>query len=375
MINIMKNATKILLKRKSFLVATFLLPIALIFLFSMLYSSNSCVKIGVINKDNGELGRAINDKLSNLDGIEVIQINENEDSVEKLIFHKYELVVTIDKDFTESLYDGNKSAIKIKSITENDTESVIMGILESETESLATLCNNINVKKEGITKVLETYKASKPEYNIIKNPDKKTNINASVGIIFYLIFISAGLGCGYLLEDERDGTKDRILMGKVNEKDYYGALSFAFFILASVPALEYFIICKVLNYEFGFEKTYLLLVLLLISVLLAVMFNIFLASIIKNKSIFNLVGSSFTIPVFMLSGAFWPYEYMGASLQKIGSALPPRWFFLAIERLQKGEPISNILPLIGGLLLITIFLFLLSLFTTRNRIVLVKENK
>ena len=59
MIRIMKNAAKILLKRKSFLITTFLLPIILIFAFTALNSSNSTLKIAVINKDNGEFGKEI----------------------------------------------------------------------------------------------------------------------------------------------------------------------------------------------------------------------------------------------------------------------------------------------------------------------------
>ena len=64
---------------------------------------------------------------------------------------------------------------------------------------------------------------------------------------------------------------------------------------------------------------------------------------------------------------------MGKTLQKVGNALPIRWFLLAVEKLQMGQNIESIFPIILALVLLTIFLFFLSNFFTRNKIVLIKE--
>ena len=109
--------------------------------------------------------------------------------------------------------------------------------------------------------------------------------------------------------------------------------------------------------------------------LLAVVFSIMVASVVKNKSAFTLINSALTVPIFMLSGSFWPYEMMSEGLQKIGDALPPRWIFMAIEKLQAGEGVTSILPMVGGMLLLSVFFFLLSVFFTRNKMVLVKDDK
>lgn len=374
MISVMKNTLKILLKRRSFIISTFLLPIGLIFLFAMMYRGVSDAKIAVQNNDQGELGQVLTDKLSDLDGIEVVKADKNADT-EGLIFHKYEVLVTIDKNYTQDMLNGNDAQIKVKSISENETKAVVSGILNGEAQSLSLLVNNINVKSEGIDKVIETYKNSKPEDTISKVQQERTSITSSVGIIIFLIFISAEFSTVFLLEDESNGTKERTLMSKVSEKDYYGGLSIIFFLSASVPAIEYYVISKLFNYEFGFKNTYLLLVLMLVFVLLAVVFNVFLTTVFKNKAIFGTIGSTLTIPIFMLSGAFWPYEYMSSTLQRIGNALPPRWFFVSIERLQNGGTVIDILPYIFGLLLVILVLFLLSIFATRNKIVFVKESK
>ena len=201
----------------------------------------------------------------------------------------------------------------------------------------------------------------------------KTSINTSLGVIIYLIFVSAGMSCGFLLEDEKQGTKARIFMANIHEKTYFGAVITIFFLLTSITSVEYYIVCNILGYNFGFENKWILLLLMLLVTLLAVVFNIMLTSIIKNKSTLTLISTSILVPVFMLSGAFWNFDFMGKTLQKVGNALPIRWFLLAVEKLQMGQNIESIFPIILALVLLTIFLFFLSIFFTRNKIVLIKE--
>ena len=374
MIRIMKNTAKILLKRRSFLITTFILPIILIFAFTGINSSNSTLKVAVINKDSGELGKEVEQKLSELDGVTKVDL-EDEDYIQKLVYHEFEMVITIDENFTDSILKGEKSEITYKTIAQTDTESVIKGVLESEVSALAKICNNIDIKGEGIDNVIKTFREAQPEYEVLNKKDIRPTIMASLGMIFYVLFISSGFSCGFLLEDEREGTKERVLMGKVSEKQYYAGQCAIFFLFTAVPAIEYYAVCKIFNYEFGFDNTILLLLLALLMSLLAVVFSIMIGSIIKNKSLFVLVNSTLILPVFMLSGAFWPYEMMSEGLQKIGDALPPRWIIMAIEKLQAGEGITSIFPMVGGILLLSVFFFLLSVFFTRNKIVLVKDDK
>ena len=85
--------------------------------------------------------------------------------------------------------------------------------------------------------------------------------------------------------------------------------------------------------------------------------------------------TTFTIPVFMLSGSYWPFEMMSKGMQRVGNVLPIRWFYIILEKLSANEGIISILPLLGCIILLTLVLFLLSVFCTKNKIVLVKEAK
>jgi ABC-2 type transport system permease protein len=372
MIRIMQNTMKILLKRKGFLITTFLLPIILIFVFTGMNGEGTGVKLAIINEDKGAFGREVEDRLSKLNGVAIVDI-DSKDYIQDLVYHKFEMVITIDKDFTESIIRGEKNEITYEVLIGNDREAIIKGFLESEVSSLARISNNMDVKKEGIDKVLNTYRESMPQYEVLNSKDRKPNILVSLGLIFYLLFITAAGSCGFILEDERQGTRERILMGRISERKYYISQCITFFIFTAVPSTEYYAICKIFHYEFGFNNTILLLIFALLMSLLAVAFSIMVTSIIKSKSIFNLVNAALTVPIFMLSGAFWDYKMMSTSLQNVGDILPPRWIFMAIEKLQAGAEITAVFPVISGVIGLSILFLLLSVFFTRNKMVLVKE--
>lgn len=372
MCKIIKNVFKILFKRKGFVFTTFLLPILVILLFSALYSSNSSAKVAIFNNDNGELGNVIVNRLKSVDGINIVE--GEKERVEDLIFHKYEMAIIIDKDYSDKVQNGELSEIRIKSLDNSSSfESIVSQVISNESKSLITLFNNIDLNKTSVDEVLDEFNKSKPEYKVVKGKEEKTSINTSIGMILYVICISTGMSVVFLLEDEREGTKSRILMSKVSEKTYYSSMCLIFFILSSIPAIEYFIACKLFNYEFGFSNTIYLLILLLLIVLVFVVLSILLTTIVKKKNLFTLLNGTLTLPMFMLSGCFWPYEFMSDKLQSVGALFPPRWFMEAVEKLQSGSGFVDVLPEIFGLLIITVTLLLLSIFLTRNKMVLVKD--
>lgn len=371
MISIMKNICKILFKRKSFILTTFILPIALIYLLAGLNNSANVFKVAVMNKDEGKFGKIVADRIDEIEGVEVVNIDEGENYKQKVSFHRYEMALIIDKDFTKKIINREDPEIKQTVITDSEYKAIIENAVETEVNSLVKISNNIEVNDSNIDKVIKDYKDSKPDYNYT-NRVKKTSILSSFGVILYMLMISASICCNFILEDEREGTKDRVLMANVSERSYFFAQCTVYFLLSMIPAIEYYIICKISDFSFGFEHSYLLLIILFAAVLLAVVFSIFLASIIKKKEVYSLIGPTCSVPLFMLGGAFWDFELMGSTLQKIGNILPTRWIMLSVEKLQQGESFINILPLLGAILLLSVFFFGLSIFFTRNKIVLVK---
>ena len=135
MLNIMKNTLKILVKRKGFVLATFILPIFAVLFFSVVYSSNSSLKVAFINNDKGILGDVIKDTVKEIDSIDITEVSNKENKIENLIFNKYSIIITIDKDYTEKTINGDISKIKVKSIGENEIKTILEGVIENKSST------------------------------------------------------------------------------------------------------------------------------------------------------------------------------------------------------------------------------------------------
>ena len=375
MTRIIKNTLKILLKRKSFIFVTFILPAILIFFFSSAAEVMTSINIGIYNKDKGEFGKFIEKRLESINGTKITTLDSEDEYVSNLIFEECSVVVVIEENFTEDIINGKENVIKVKSINDGEAAPIVNSYLESEVSSLATICNNVDVKKEGIDSVLNTFSSCKPKYNNINKVKTTKDPYIVIGMVLYTIFITAAMSCGFILEDERQNTKERILLSKISERQYYGAQLLVYFLACCIPAIEYYSICKFGKFDFGFKYDFIVLLLLFVLVLMAISLGLFLSSIIKNKTVFTLVMTTFTIPIFMLSGTYWPFEMMSKGMQRVGNLLPIRWFYIILEDLKGNEGIISIVPLLCCMILVNLLLFLLSIFCTKNKIVLVKESK
>ena len=375
MTRIIKNTLKILLKRKSFIFVTFILPAILIFFFSSAAEVMTSINIGIYNKDKGEFGKFIEKRLESINGTKITTLDSEDEYVSNLIFEECSVVVVIEENFTEDIINGKENVIKVKSINDGEAAPIVNSYLESEVSSLATICNNVDVKKEGVDSVLNTFSSCKPKYNNINKVKTTKDPYIVIGMVLYTIFITAAMSCGFILEDERQNTKERILLSKISERQYYGAQLLVYFLACCIPAIEYYSICKFGKFDFGFKYDFIVLLLLFVLVLMAISLGLFLSSIIKNKTVFTLVMTTFTIPIFMLSGTYWPFEMMSKGMQRVGNLLPIRWFYIILEDLKGNEGIISIVPLLCCMVLVNLLLFLLSIFCTKNKIVLVKESK
>ena len=145
MFSIMKNICKILFKRKGFIITTFVLPIIVSNLFLSMGGS-SYYPVAVINNDKGAIGQDIIDKLKEVEGIELKEIDESEDYMQKLSFHNYEIVIKLNQDFTDEVINGKDDCVEVYSISQSDYTAIIKNIIVQEVKSIYTIAENISNK-------------------------------------------------------------------------------------------------------------------------------------------------------------------------------------------------------------------------------------
>ena len=109
-----------------------------------------------------------------------------------------------------------------------------------------------------------------------------------------------------------------------------------------------------------------LLVMLLLN-LVAIALNLCIVSFTRNRYIASTVYIFIVIPTCMLSGVFWDFEIMPKYLQDLGRLMPQRWVYRSIELLQAYNELSYIYPYIFCMIVISLLLFILSLFMFKIR--------
>ena len=72
------------------------------------------------------------------------------------------------------------------------------------------------------------------------------------------------------------------------------------------------------------------------------------------------------VPTSMLAGCFWPIEIMPDFMQKLAMIFPQSWVLKAIDNLQFGEKLENIIPYLLMILIFAIVIFIVALVKFRN---------
>ncbi len=82
----------------------------------------------------------------------------------------------------------------------------------------------------------------------------------------------------------------------------------------------------------------------------------FLASVSNSSAQVGYLSNAIIVPTCMLSGCFWPIEYMPKIMQDIALLLPQTWVIKSIDTLQSG---NSILSVSGNILIVICFAILL----------------
>ncbi|AYE33583.1 ABC transporter permease [Clostridium septicum] len=365
MLKIMLNTFKILTKKKSFIIVSILLPAVFTIVFSYMLGQQTVYKIGIINNDNAEISEVIKNRIENIDGVKIENVKENEYE-SFLASREIELAIVIDKGFSEDVLKGKENSIKISSVSESDIKPVVKSIIEAESKNLYVLSKLAKGDLKKFKALEKEYRSNMPKY-VLNEVNNSISVMQSLGIVIMIIFISGQVITRFILDDEENGTKDRILLSNISERNYFAGILTIFFICSSLTSIFYYSICKLLNFNFGMENsTYFLLILLLVN-LLSVTFNLCIVSFIKNPNLASNLSVLVIMPTSMLSGAFWDFGFMPESMQRLGNLCPQRWAINAIEKLQEGSSFLEIIPMVLALIMLSIVLFLLSLVLSKAK--------
>lgn len=354
------NTFKILVKKRSFILIGIILPALITIFFSFEFGGEYSYKVGIIDNDDSYISREIIKSIENLEEIDCVEVREDNYKVD-LITQQVQVVIIINKGLEDKLINLENEEIIIKSISDSDIKAIIESMIKLKLEdfTLISQLSDKNIKR--FIELNEDYNDIPTQLSLNDIDEERANIENSLGIIIMVTFILGGNLANYLIEDEENNTKTRIISSGISEVKYYLSMITVFYILSCITSLIYYSICKLFNIDFGMNNTISFLILLFILNLLSISFNLFIVSFSKSRYITNIINILIIVPSCMISGVFWDFNIMPNYLQELGSITPIRWVYICIEELQNNNNLLDIKTYISAMLIISIILFIASI--------------
>ena len=359
LIKLIINTMKVLIKDKSYIIVGIIIPAFIVIFFSFEFGKEYEFKVGVIDNDNSYVSNEIIKTIDDLEGIQSIKIKEDDYEI-LLITQQIQMAVIIDDDFQDKLLSSEDNEIKIKSISESDVKDVVKTMLELKCEDLSMIANLSGQDIDKFKEINQDYNDRNTILSLNDVDEQRPQIENSLGLIIFVIFIAAGNIANSLIEDEENKTKIRILSSGISRRKYYVSLIFVFYIMSSMTTLIYYGLAKVFNIDFGMEKTINFLVVMLLLNLIALSFNLCMVSFTRSRYTSSIVNVIIVVPCCMLSGVFWDFNIMTKNLQAIGKFMPTRWVYICIEDLQKTNSLDSVNTYLSAMIMLSIILFIIS---------------
>lgn len=354
------------MNKKSFITMGIIAPALIIVFFSFAFGNEANYKVGIIDNDDKYISKEIIKVIEEIENVDVVKVKEKDYEI-LLASHQVQLVVIIKDGFSNNILDLKDDNIIVKSISNSDVKSTIVSIIKSKTEDLSLIAKVSDKNIEKFKEVNEDYKSNLLNVNINNTENIRPSIENSIGIVVMMVFITGATIANFIIEDEENNTKSRILASGVKPSKYYMSLMIVFYFLSCVSTIIYYVMCKILDLNFNMVNTNNFLVVMLMINLVSVSLNLFLVSFTRSRYVASTMNILIVIPSCMLSGIFWDFDVMPKNLQSIGEFLPQRWVYVCFERLQIYDSLSAISEYIFAMVGVSLVFFIISIVMFKSR--------
>lgn len=365
MIKIIINTLRVLLRKKEFIFIAIIMPSLATVLLSYVMGQSFEYNVGIIDKDNSYLSNNLIERLDEIEGVNLVYIKENEE--DKILLRQISLALKIDEGFNDSIINGkNEENLEVIYGSKSEILSVIKLIVEEEEKTYKNIAFKVKGNKESFKNILNESKSGIEDTIIKEGNEKRIWVGKSLGVIIMFIFLSSSLITRYIILENKKGTRGRILSSGISEWKYNLSILIVFYFASSLTSIFYYLLCRILDFDFGMENSIYYLVVLLFVNLISVAFNLLIGNLVSKPEGATNLNIIIIVPLAMLSGCFWEFSYMGENLRKIGSMIPLRWAIEGVEMLQRGEGIESLFTIFSLFILVSTILFIGSKFLAKE---------
>lgn len=336
----------------------------LLFISMFVLSMNSQFSIGIVDEDASYMSKALSKELAQR--YKVSMINE-ENIASRIAEYQDQYIIKIPVGFEASLNQPLESVVvkgyyqtlsTKNAVVEEDINGIVM--------RMHTIIRSVDGSSTKAYEIYEAYKAQK--FDIIDSVGASgvtERFVSSMGFLIQFLLYMAIATTGLLIEDRHSGTYFRNFYAPIKLRRYLFESLLAFMFVGFLQVTLVFAFnLGTMNFsgtEFDgmfFLKVY--AIILLFSVV-AIALGMFVVNVFKTPTAAYSFMGFITTPLVMLGGCYWDKSFMPEILQTIGRFLPTTWAMEGIHIVISSGTTSQLLEVVGVLLLFITCFFALGL--------------
>lgn len=337
---------KRLLKNKSNIIASFVVPIAVILLFAFIFTKiDGSENINaVILSDKGSYGEEFVSEMKKITGVKLYDKN---DALERVKKKRLSVAYEIPQNFTEQIKKGEKPQIisyKIEKSSEPgdfqfNADSVINKMMLRE-----------EFKNSGYNVSLQSlsYKAS--DIKVIGNEQSKMGDVIILNmIISFALYGAIGISME-LFELKKQNILKRSFTTANKPETIIGGVLGALLIVSSIAYSSAFLLSSYIFSSSNLEKAPVIVLNIVCLVMVALSLGVFITRIVKNENLINMVLQIIIALTCFIGGSFMPIEFLPKGITMFSKFTPQYW---ALQSINTGNAWLSIIVLMFSIALFT----------------------
>ena len=348
LLKITRNILYRIVKKRSSILVHIIVPAAVILGLSAFFyfGSDGIYRAAVVDLSQSKSSEYLLSEIEATKKFEVIKINEDEADT-YIIEGMSSFVLVIPEDFEDNIITGEIPKVQMMSLKDSEGAAWMQNSLDFQIGNLNNAAYGADYNKDTYYQIIDNLSISELELKTEIVDDYSGDIDAThllLGMYLMFILMSASNTAFLILEEKRKGTFARIGTAPISSRSYIMANVLSNMIILTIQlALILFLIKNVVKLNF-YTNIFELFSILFSYILCCVGFGVLVASATKKQARANAILYLILTPSCMISGCFWPIEFMPDVLRKIAVITPQRWALNAISYAQKGE--SILMPLL-----------------------------
>ncbi|MBZ9685478.1 ABC transporter permease [Clostridium estertheticum] len=385
----------IIIRHKEWLLASLCLPFIVFFILSFSFkdmmkreSDIPPIKVAIVDKDNSIASKLLLDNFRNSKNFSDfinVEVCTSTGAMAKFNNNLLTGVIEIPKNFSGSLLAMENLPLEI---TLNSDEPLKSSILKNVMEGYSRIIGAVGIGVSSVQYYMDKYeepqehKAKVNDYlsrNLIFTAlgrsrffayEPHNDIPSTTSVEYYIIAIAVlllmymGIALGNLLIKERNSMViKRLLITPVTTFEIILSKWIAYSIYCSVLLMLFIAPISLL---YNLDICHNLFVFIIISVGLIISFYIMLATFFNNEESYILMANIYVFISAIIGGSFIPLQLMPETIRNISKITPNYWIIKGELYIINSYSLNDIKYIIGGMLLLTIFMLMTSMFMLKR---------